>query len=358
MSTIKDMVSSRAAKGALPTQAEPRGSRAVLRISTDVIDPNPLQPRKTFDETKMKELVNQLRERGKLLQPILVQRHPDNPERYILKAGERRLRAHKVLAAEDSKWSTIEAVLDEQAGDVKELAYDGLNENLVRSNLSALEEGEQYLLLRSKGDNVEEIARRTGQGADRIERCLRIAEAPQIIKDAFTKGVFVPKRDAEGNVVYRRDESGNVVTQKMKVRGEDKEVPEPERVRRVVEDMTVADELVKLYRYLEREKPRAVEAEFRKHLERILSEGWGLRKVQEYVKTVRKTGKTPEKPGAEAVVAGEGSKKADVPATKGGVFQDTAQQLVIHKGRLADLDAGRRAELRQLLEGLLAQLAT
>src|SRR5215217_7439215 len=78
----------------LPRPGDEDGLR---EIPVDLIDPNPRQPRSSFDETKMAELADSIRARG-LLQPIVVR--PLAGGRYELVAGERRLRAARMAELE------------------------------------------------------------------------------------------------------------------------------------------------------------------------------------------------------------------------------------------------------------------
>ena len=77
----------------------------VLLLPLHVIDPNPMQPRKTFDEEYIEELSRSIDENG-LLQPITVRKKKDG--RFELVAGECRLRATKML-----EWQDIPAIVSE-----------------------------------------------------------------------------------------------------------------------------------------------------------------------------------------------------------------------------------------------------
>jgi len=101
------------------------------KIAVDAIDPNPWQPRRVFSAQEMDELVGAIRESG-LIQPIVVRAHPREPGRYQLVAGERRLRAHKIL-----EWDTIVARVIEL--DDVDMAQNSLMENISRANLSDYE---------------------------------------------------------------------------------------------------------------------------------------------------------------------------------------------------------------------------
>ena len=104
-------------------------------LPVESISPNPFQPRKHFDETALEELSQSIKEHG-LLQPIVVIPKGDG---YLLVAGERRLRAHKL-----AKLDTIKAIVaDVEIDDIRmrELA---LIENIQRENLNAIELAHSY----------------------------------------------------------------------------------------------------------------------------------------------------------------------------------------------------------------------
>jgi len=115
-------------------ELEAQGAR-VEELSVDLITPNPFQPRKHFDEQALKELSNSIKEHG-LLQPIVVIEKEDG---YLLIAGERRLRAHKLANIQIIKAIIADVDIDEVR--LRELA---LIENIQRENLNAIELANSY----------------------------------------------------------------------------------------------------------------------------------------------------------------------------------------------------------------------
>jgi len=107
----------------------------VADIDISLVDPNPYQPRKHFDEKKLQELSDSIKQHG-LLQPVVVL---ELEERYILVAGERRLRAHKLAKIERIK--AIVASVDFDEIKMRELA---LIENIQRENLNPIELAHSY----------------------------------------------------------------------------------------------------------------------------------------------------------------------------------------------------------------------
>lgn len=124
----------------------------ILTLSVNEIKANPGQPRRIFNESKLIELSESVKKHG-LLQPIVVCKNK-NDDSYVLIAGERRLRAHKLANISEIKAIEIE---------VNELESRNLAiiENLHRDDLSPLEEGLSYVELQKQGDyslrDLEEV---------------------------------------------------------------------------------------------------------------------------------------------------------------------------------------------------------
>jgi len=115
-------------------ELEEQGAK-VKELSVNSITPNPFQPRKHFDDQALKELSGSILEHG-LLQPIVVIEKEDG---YLLIAGERRLRAHKLAKIDVIKAIVADADIDEVR--LRELA---LIENIQRENLNAIELANSY----------------------------------------------------------------------------------------------------------------------------------------------------------------------------------------------------------------------
>ena len=111
-----------------------QGAR-VEELSVESISPNPFQPRKHFDEQALKELSESIVKHG-LLQPIVVIEKEDG---YLLIAGERRLRAHKL-----ADLSTVKAIIADADIDKIRLRELALLENIQRENLNAIELANSY----------------------------------------------------------------------------------------------------------------------------------------------------------------------------------------------------------------------
>lgn len=146
---------------------------AIPRVPVDRIERNPWQPRRTFDEAAMAELVESVRQRG-VLQPLLVRMVED---RYQLIAGERRLRAAMAAGLKDVPVIVVNGAAD---GDSMELA---LVENLQRQDLNIIEEAEGYRALADKfGMTQEQIAQRLGKSRAGVANALRILTLPDEVR--------------------------------------------------------------------------------------------------------------------------------------------------------------------------------
>ena len=148
-------------------------SHGVRNVPVARIDPNPEQPRLTFDEDSLHELAASIRQHG-ILQPILVR--PIDNGRYQLVAGERRWRASKIAGLED-----VPALIDDIDDDTAlEIA---IIENLQREDLSPLDEALMYeRMTADHGYSIRRLAEKLGKDKGYVENRLRLADAPQEIK--------------------------------------------------------------------------------------------------------------------------------------------------------------------------------
>ena len=153
-----------------------KGVGTISKIKLNLINPNPNQPRKYFDEVTLNELTASISEKG-LISPITVREVKDG---YELIAGERRWRALKYL----KKKSVPAYVLNtKNESDVMEMA---LIENLQREDLNAVEEAEAYAVLNKKHNlSHEQIAKAVGKKRVTISNALRILKLPYDIRKSL-----------------------------------------------------------------------------------------------------------------------------------------------------------------------------
>lgn len=147
--------------------------REIFEIELSRIKINPDQPRKYFDQDKIKELAESISQKG-LIQPIIVRPVDDY---YELIVGERRLRAVQHL-----QLSNIPAIVYEQVSK-KEIVELALIENIQRENLNPIEEAEAFrTLLQEYGLSQEDLASQVGKDRSSIANGLRLLTLPEKIK--------------------------------------------------------------------------------------------------------------------------------------------------------------------------------
>lgn len=152
---------------------------AVTQIESKLIDTNPNQPRKHFDEDSLNELAVSIKNYG-VIQPILV--CPKEGGRYELIAGERRLRASKMAGL-----SFIPAIVKRFTE--SEMAEIALIENLQREDLNPIEEARAYRSLMEKyGFTQEELADKLGKSRPVIANSLRLLSLNPVVVDMVETG--------------------------------------------------------------------------------------------------------------------------------------------------------------------------
>ncbi|MBI4892981.1 MAG: ParB/RepB/Spo0J family partition protein [Acidobacteria bacterium] len=162
-----------------PIQAPGKGKQeaaaadpAPLRIPTDSIAPNPLQPRTVFQEERLAELAQSIRENG-IIQPLVVRKVGEG---YQLIAGERRLRAAKIAGLAE-----IPVVIQNFADD--RLMEITLIENIQREDLNPIEVAHAFeRLAREHHLSHEQIALRTGKDRSTITNMLRLLRLPSEVQ--------------------------------------------------------------------------------------------------------------------------------------------------------------------------------
>ncbi|MES2093373.1 MAG: ParB/RepB/Spo0J family partition protein [Actinomycetota bacterium] len=161
------------------------GARLANLSPSDIV-PNAAQPRTTFVQEDLDELVASIREVG-VLQPIVVRPIVDarvGQPQYELVMGERRLRASKLLGL-----ASIPAVVKNTADDA--MLRDALLENLHRANLNPLEEASAYQqLLADFGITQDQLATRIGRSRPQITNTIRLLQLPTGVQNRVAAGVL------------------------------------------------------------------------------------------------------------------------------------------------------------------------
>jgi len=144
-------------------------NKAPLTLPVDLIDPNPLQPRRLFQSERLAELAQSIRTNG-IVQPLVVRR---TGERYQLVAGERRWRAAKLAEIRDLP-VVIRDIPDDRLLEIS------LIENIQREDLNPIETAHAFARL---GEELqltpEQIGLRTGKDRSTVTNFLRLLQLPE-----------------------------------------------------------------------------------------------------------------------------------------------------------------------------------
>ena len=152
----------------------------VRTLTLGELAPNRYQPRSDFDDGGLEELAESIRSQG-VVQPIVVT--PGSDGKFTIIAGERRWRA-----ARRAGLLEVPVVIRELEND-RQLLEMALVENLQRSDLNPVEEGEAYRSLKdSFGLSQEEIARQVGKARSTISNAVRLLSLPDEIQDMLRDG--------------------------------------------------------------------------------------------------------------------------------------------------------------------------
>jgi len=164
---------------ALLGQNTNNNKKSVKELPVEDINPGRFQPRTNFDEEKLLELTNSIKNHG-VLSPILVREVGLN--KYEVIAGERRLRASK-----NAGLKKIPTLIDQKQD--KDALESALIENLQREDLNAVEEARGYdRLKREFGLTQDEVAASTGKARSTIANSLRLLSLPAKVLDMLSSG--------------------------------------------------------------------------------------------------------------------------------------------------------------------------
>ncbi len=153
-------------------------SERIVHLDVQLIHPNPDQPRTHFDDIAIKGLSESIKSVG-IIQPIVVRKKDG---KYLVVAGERRLRAAKLAGLRTIKSIVIDA------GEEQNLTM-ALIENIQRADLDPVEEARAYRVLVNRFKlKQQDIADRVGRDRATIANSLRLLNLPEDIQDAISSG--------------------------------------------------------------------------------------------------------------------------------------------------------------------------
>lgn len=159
------------------SESKAQGER-LANIPADMIKPNPMQPRQNFKDDSLAELADSIREHG-IIQPLIVTKADGG---YELVAGERRLRAAKVVGLEE-----VPAVVRD-AHEMKKLEL-AIIENVQRDSLNVLDEARGYQkLMQDFSLSQEDVAKKVGKSRSAVANKVRLLSLPVEVKRSLNSG--------------------------------------------------------------------------------------------------------------------------------------------------------------------------
>jgi ParB family chromosome partitioning protein len=163
-------------------------SNSIFWIDVDKINPNPYQPRREFDEARLQELADSIRQYG-VLQPLVVTRSEvEKPDGgiatvYELIAGERRLRASRLAGVRE-----VPVVI--RTGDDSKMKLElAIIENLQREDLNSIDRAKAFMRLVDEfGLTHSQIGKKMGRSREYVSNTLRLLSLPEEIMQALSEG--------------------------------------------------------------------------------------------------------------------------------------------------------------------------
>ena len=150
------------------------------KVSIDLIRPNPYQPRKHFDQDKLNELAQSIKEHG-ILQPILLKKSIHG---YDIVAGERRFRGANIAGLKE-----VPAIIVDFTDD--QMMEIALLENIQREDLNAIEEAQAYKAMMDKMNlTQEELAGRIGKSRTHVTNTLRLLNINEKLQQYILEGIL------------------------------------------------------------------------------------------------------------------------------------------------------------------------
>lgn len=161
-------------------EKETTGGQEGIKLPISLIEPNPLQPRKNFEEDTLLELAESMKNFG-ILQPILVTK---KEKTYEIVTGERRWRAAKIAGLKE-----LPVIIKDLSA--KELAEVSLIENIQRENLNIMEEANAYKrLLEEFALTHDDLANRIGKSRAAITNTLRLLGLSPAVQKMTADGLI------------------------------------------------------------------------------------------------------------------------------------------------------------------------
>lgn len=189
-------------------------NNAIFWVDVDRVKPNPFQPRREFDESKLRDLANSIRQYG-VLQPLVVSRKeihkPDGglATEYELIAGERRLRASKLAGL-----LQVPVLIRAGYDDDKTKLELAIIENLQREDINAIDRALAFnKLIKDFGFKAGEVASKVSKSREYVANTVRLLALPKEMQDGLVEGkiteghtrplLMLTERPEEQNTLFR-----------------------------------------------------------------------------------------------------------------------------------------------------------
>ncbi|MBU1130310.1 ParB/RepB/Spo0J family partition protein [Patescibacteria group bacterium] len=152
----------------------------ITQLSTNQLEPNPLQPRGNIDPESIKDLIESVKEHG-ILEPLVI---AHTPAGYQIIAGERRWRAARFL-----KLPYVPVVIKKT--NPQQMLEMAIVENIQRKDLNPLERASGFLRLKEEFSlNNKEISQKVSRSVPYIINSLRLIDLPDTLKDGLLSGLI------------------------------------------------------------------------------------------------------------------------------------------------------------------------
>ncbi len=165
---------------AVPEEEQITKTDRIVELNINMIEPNREQPRQDFDEGRLDELTESIRDQG-VISPLIVT-PVSAPDRYMIVAGERRWRAARAAGLH-----TVPAIIRELTD--AEAQRQALIDNVVRQDLNAIEEAVAFdQLIRQYDMTQDSLASAIGRSRSAVTNTLRLLNLPENIRDMVRRG--------------------------------------------------------------------------------------------------------------------------------------------------------------------------
>ena len=213
----------------------------IIEVNISELRPNPYQPRKVFDESKLEELATSIKEHG-VFQPIIIKK---SIKGYEIIAGERRVKASTKAGLEKVP-AIVRDFTDEEMMEI------ALLENLQRENLNSIEEATAYRkLLDNLSLTQEELAKKLGKSRSHITNMLGLLSLPEEVKDMISDNKITM---SHARVLSKIEEKEKVIDLANKIIDQNLNVRTLEEIskdKEIVKKHHIEKRKVSEYRYIE-----------------------------------------------------------------------------------------------------------